>query len=85
MQIAIAKAIQGELATTDGLEQLAIVRSEGMQCSHPSATPVLGLAKSVEDGFQRRVLVDAGQHVQIAFGGSAADLGATVQVGDATA
>ena len=45
----------------------------------------LGLAKSVEDGLQRRVLVDAGQHVQIAFGGSAADLGATVQVGDLTA
>ena len=47
--------------------------------------PVLWLAKSVQDVVQRGVLVDAGQRVQVAFGRFAANLGAAVQVGDATA
>ena len=85
MQIAIAKAVQGELTTTDGLEQLPIIRCEGVQGSHAPAMPVLWLAKSVQDGVQRGVLIDAGQRVQVAFGRLAADLGTAVQVGDATA
>jgi len=85
LQIAIAKAIQGELTTTDGLEQLPIIRCEGVQGSDAPAMPVQWLAKSVQDGVQRGVLVDAGQRVQVAFGRLAADLGTAVQVGDAAA
>ncbi len=83
MQIAVSHAVQGELATTDGLEQLAVIRREGLERSYTSTMPVGGLAKSVQDFFQRGVLVDAGQSIQVAFGGFAGHLGAAVQVGDA--
>jgi hypothetical protein len=39
----------------------------------------------VEDGLQRRVLVDAGQRVEVAFGRRATHLGTAVKIGDAAA
>ena len=82
LHITVAKAVQGELATADGLEELAVVGREGLQGSYTATMPVPGLAKSVQHVLQGGVLVDGGQGVKIAFGGGAADLGAAVQVGN---
>src|ERR1700737_3468592 len=82
LQIAIAHAVDGELAATDGLDQLAAIRREGLERAYPPTMPVRGLAKSVQDFLQRGVLVDAGQGIQVAFGGFSGHLGAAVQVGD---
>ena len=79
LHIAIANAVQGKLAVTDGLEQLAVIRREGLERSHTSTMAVRGLAKLVQDFLQRGVLVDAGQGIQVAFGGFSGHLGAAVQ------
>ncbi len=83
LEIAIANTVESELAATDGLEQLAVIRREGLERSHTSTMPLRGLAKLVQDFLQRGVLVDAGQGIQVAFGGFAGHFGAAVQVGDA--
>lgn len=46
--------------------------------------PVLGLAKAVEHLVEGGVGVDASQSVQVAFGGLVRDLGAALEVGDAS-
>lgn len=48
LHIAIAQTIQAELAPTDPLNQLAIVRCEGGERSPAPAVQVRGLAKAVE-------------------------------------
>ena len=83
MQIAIAHAVDGELAATDGLDQLAVIRREGLERPYPPAMPVGGLPKSVQDVVKRGVRIDAGQRIQLAFGGFAGHFGTAVQVGDA--
>src|SRR2546430_7789791 len=40
-----------------------------LERTHPPTMPVRGLAKSKQDVLQRGVLVDAGQRIQVAFGG----------------
>src|SRR5438046_24372 len=67
LQIAIAEAVHGELAATDSLDQLAVIRREGLQRTHTPTMPVRGLAKSVQYLLERGVLVDAGQRIQVAF------------------
>ena len=83
LQIAIAHAVDGELAATDGLDQLAVIRREGLERAHPPTMPVRGLATSVQDVVKGGVVIDAGQRIQVAFGGFAGDFGAAMQVGDA--
>src|ERR1700682_5277568 len=84
LQIAIAHAVDGELAATDGLDQLAVIRREGLERAYPPTMPVRGLAKSVQDFIKRGVRIDAGQRIQVAFGGFAGHFGTAVQVGDAS-
>src|SRR6202171_4155659 len=83
LQIAIAHAVEGELAATDALDQLAVIRREGLERAYPPTMPVRGLAKSVQDFVKRGVLIDAGQRIQVAFGGFAGHFGTAVQVGNA--
>src|SRR5712691_8870719 len=75
LQIAIAHAVQGELAATDGLDQLAVIRREGLERARTPTMPVPGLAKSAQDLLQRGVLVDAGQGIEIALCGLAGQIG----------
>src|ERR1700736_6111110 len=83
LQIAIAHAVDGELAATDGLDQVAVIRREGLERAYPPTMPVRGLAKSVQDFVKRGVPIDARQRIQVAFGGCAGPFGPAVQVGDA--
>src|SRR6266496_2401479 len=83
LQIAIAKPVQGELATADGLEELTVIRREGLQSAHTPTVPIRGLAKSVQHFLERGVLIDAGQGIQVAFSRLAGHFGAAVEVGDA--
>ena len=43
MQVAIAHAVDAELAATDGLDQLAVIRREWLERTHPPTMPVRGL------------------------------------------
>src|ERR1700682_481775 len=83
LQIPIAHAVDGELAATDGLDQLAVIRREGLERAYPPTMPVRGLAKSVQDFLQRGVRIDARQRIQVAVGGFAGPCGTAVQVGNA--
>src|SRR5262249_56517042 len=85
LQIAIAQSVQRELAATDLVEQLAIVRRERVQGSNTPAMPVSGLVKSAQQVAERGVFVDTGQGVEVAFGSFACHLGTAGQVSDAAA
>ncbi len=68
LEVAIAQSVERELAATDDVEQLAIVRCEGVQRSDPPAVPVPGLVKSAQQLAERGVLVDTGQGIEVALG-----------------
>jgi hypothetical protein len=85
LEIPVPEPVEGELATTHGSEQGPVSGVERTECPDPAAAPLGGLAETPEEFVQRRLVIDAGQGIQVAFGGFPRHLCPPVEIGDSAA
>ena len=74
LQIPVAEPMDGELAAVSCFQECAVVAKRRKR-AHPAAAPLFGLSEAPDQFFQRGVLVDTGEGVQVALGRLAGDLG----------